>query len=86
MRDEWKMHIGKGRQTNTFNYNYWSSLINRYKIKIWNKKMEIKKYIYVHDNAMPYDALSSFLLWINTQKNFEDACIYNHGEIKTIKI
>ena len=38
MRDEWKMHIGKGRQTNTFNYNYWSSLINRYKIKIWNKK------------------------------------------------
>ena len=47
--------------------------------------MEIKKYIYVHDNAMPYDALSSFLLWINTQKNFEDACIYNHGEIKTIK-
>ena len=47
--------------------------------------MEVKKYIYIHDNAMPYEALSSFLLWCNTLKNFEDASIFNKGEVKTIK-
>jgi len=49
------------------------------------EKLEVKDYIYVHDNAMPFEALSSFLLWINTLTEFGDAEIFNGGEVKKIK-
>lgn len=37
-RDNWKMELGKGRRKTTFNFDYFTSIINRYKLKIWKKK------------------------------------------------
>lgn len=49
------------------------------------KILEIKDYINIEDNALPYEALSSFLQWLNTLDTFHEATVWNEGEIKLKK-